>query len=406
MAWRNIWRNPRRSILTICAIAFASLLLVFMLSWQFGSYDAMINASVKISTGHIQVQTKDYQEKRDMRLVVRDPESLASILEKTPEVSSHTTRANAFSLVSSEKRTYGVMVIGIDPAREARVSTLKKLIRQGSYLSSGDWDQALVGTLLAKNLRVGLGNELVILGQGLDGSVAATVVKIKGIFNSGQDEFDRNTIHIPLKYFQDVYTMNGAVHEVVVLGKSLKQVQGLKSSVAADITNIHDGDSLVVLDWMELIPGLIQAIQMDLVSGFIFYIILIVVVAFSILNTFLMAVFERTREFGVLLAVGTTPGRLAKLLILESSTITIIGIVFGIILGSLVTWYFQVHGILISGASELMRHYGLPERMYPQLSMLSISIGAGIVLIITILTALYPAFKSRRLRPVDAMKAV
>ncbi|MDP6180694.1 MAG: ABC transporter permease, partial [Desulfatiglandales bacterium] len=298
MAWRNIWRNPRRSILTICAIAFASLLLVFMLSWQFGTYDAMINASVKISTGHLQVQTKDYQEKRDMRLVVRNPEILASILEKTAGVASHTSRANAFSLVSSEKRTYGVMVIGIDPAREARVSTLKKLIRQGSYLSPGDWDHALVGTLLAKNLRVGLGNELVILGQGLDGSVAATVVKIKGIFSSGQDEFDRNTIHIPLKYFQDVYTMNGAVHEVVVLGKSLKQVQSLKSSVAAGITNIHDEDRLVVLDWMELIPGLIQAIQIDLISGFIFYIILIVVVAFSILNTFLMAVFERTREFG------------------------------------------------------------------------------------------------------------
>jgi ABC-type lipoprotein release transport system permease subunit len=405
MAWRNIWRNPRRSILTICAIAFASLLLVFMLSWQFGSYETMINASVKISTGHVQVQTKDYQAKKDMRLVVRNPETLAGILDKTPEVASHTSRANAFSLVSSEKRTYGVMVIGIDPDKEARVSTLKKLIRQGSYLSPGDQDQALVGTLLAKNLRVEPGHELVILGQGLDGSVAATVVKVKGIFSSGQDEFDRNIIHIPLKYFQDVYTMNGAVHEVVILGKSLKQVQGLKSSVAADVKNMHDEDQLVVLDWMELIPGLIQAIQMDLVSGFIFYIILIVVVAFSILNTFLMAVFERTREFGVLLAVGTTPGRLAKLLIFESSTITIIGIALGIILGSLVTWYFQVHGILISGASELMRHYGLPERMYPQLSVLSITIGAGIVLIITMLTALYPAFKARRLRPVEAMMA-
>jgi ABC-type lipoprotein release transport system permease subunit len=405
MAWRNIWRNPRRSILTICAIAFASLLLVFMLSWQFGSYDTMINASVKISTGHLQVQTKDYQEKKDMRLVVRDPAGLYRLLENTPEVASHTSRANAFSLVSSENRTFGVLVVGIDPLREASVSTLKKLIRQGSYLSPDDWDQALVGTLLAKNLRVGLGDELVVLGQGLDGSVAATMVKVKGIFSSGQDEFDRSTIRIPLKFFQDVYGMDSAVHEVVALGNSLKQVQEIKSKLTAGIKNNTKDESLVVLDWMELIPGLIQAIQMDLISGFIFYIILIVVVAFSILNTFLMAVFERTREFGVLLAVGTTPGRLAKLLLFESFTITIIGIVLGIILGSLITWYFQVHGILISGASELMRHYGLPERMYPQLTPLSISVGAGIVLIITILTALYPAFKARRLRPVEAMRA-
>ena len=199
--------------------------------------------------------------------------------------------------------------------------------------------------------------------------------------------------------------MDGAVHEVVVLGKSLKYVQKIKRQLASDITHINNDGRLVVLDWMQLMPGLIQAIKMDLISGFIFYIILIVVVAFSILNTFLMAIFERTREFGVLLAVGTTPGRLAKLLLLESSTITLIGIAFGIILGSLVTWYFQVHGILISGASELMRRYGLPERMHPQLSGLSIAIGAGIVLVITILTALYPALKARRLRPVEAMMA-
>ena len=405
MAWRNIWRNPRRSILTICAIAFASLLLVFMLSWQFGSYDTMINASVKISTGHMQVQAKDYQDKRDMWMVVRNPTEIDEFLDKIPEVAAYTSRANAFSLVSSKERTYGVLVIGIDPQNEAKVSTLKKLIRQGEFLSSSDREQALIGQLLAKNLRVGVGDELVILGQGLDGSVAATVVQIRGIYNSGQDEFDRNTLHIPLKYFQEVYFMDGAVHEVVVLGKSLKYVQKIKRQLASDITHINNDGRLVVLDWMQLMPGLIQAIKMDLISGFIFYIILIVVVAFSILNTFLMAIFERTREFGVLLAVGTTPGRLAKLLLLESSTITLIGIAFGIILGSLVTWYFQVHGILISGASELMRRYGLPERMHPQLSGLSIAIGAGIVLVITILTALYPALKARRLRPVEAMMA-
>ena len=142
---------------------------------------------------------------------------------------------------------------------------------------------------------------------------------------------------------------------------------------------------------------------MDLVSGFIFYIILIVVVAFSILNTFLMAVFERTREFGVLLAIGTTPRRLTKLLLTESVIMTMVGIVIGIIAGSLITWYFQVHGIVISGAAEVLRQFGLPERMFPRLSVLSISIGTGIVLVITLLTALYPALKVRRLRPVKAM---
>ncbi|MBW2039697.1 MAG: ABC transporter permease [Deltaproteobacteria bacterium] len=405
MAWRNIWRNPRRSILTIAAIAFASLLLVFMLSFQFGSYDTMINTAVKIHSGHLQVQAEGYNDKRDMRLVVHDPAAVGGILDKTPEVAAYTFRANAFSLVSSKERTYGVMVIGIDPMREAKVSTLKKLIRQGSYLSEGDTDQALVGKLLAKNLQVGLGDELVVLGQGRDGSIAATVVRVKGIFSSGQDVFDRSSIHIPLTYFQDMYSMYGAVHEVVALGKSLEYVPEIKKAVAAAIKNTEKKDHLVALDWMELMPGLIQSIQMDLVSGFIFYIILIVVVAFSILNTFLMAIFERTKEFGVIMAMGTTPWRLTKLLLIESAIITMVGILIGIIAGSLVTWYFQVHGIVISGTSELMRQYGLPERMFPKLSVLSVSIGAGLVLVITFLTAMYPALKVRRLRPVEAMRA-
>ena len=406
MAWRNIWRNPRRSILTISAIAFASILLVFMLSWQFGSYDTMINSAVKIHTGHLQVQAKGYKDKKNIRLVVPNPAAVGGILDKTPGVGAYTFRANAFSLASSKERTYGIIVVGIDPVREAEVSTLRKLIRRGNYLSEGDSDQALVGELLARNLQVSLGDELVVLGQGRDGTIAATVVKVKGIYSSGQDEFDRSSIHIPLKSFQDVYVMGGAVHEVVALCKTLEDVPAIKKTVAAGIQRMDTRHHLVALDWMELMPGLIQGIQMDLVSGLIFYFILIVVVAFSILNTFLMCIFERTREFGVLMAIGTTPRRLTKLLLIESTTMTVVGIVIGIIAGSLITWYFQVHGIVISGTSELLSQYGMPERMFPQLSLLSVSIGPGAVLVITLLTALYPALKVRRLRAVEAMTAV
>ncbi len=401
-----MWRNPRRSILTMLAISFACTLLVFMLSWQFGSYDAMINAAVGIHTGHLQVQAKGYQDKRSMRLVVPDPASVGAILDKTAGVASYTFRANAFSLVSSEERTYGAIVIGIDPMGEANVSTLESMVRKGSYLSPEDDNHALVGRLLAKNLRVDLGDELIILGQGRDGSIAATVVKIKGIFGSGQDEFDRSSMQIPLKTFQEVYAMYGAVHEVVTNGMTLDHVQQIKRDVASGIEGLDAKVRLVTLDWMELMPGLVEAIQMDLVSGFIFYIILIIVVAFSILNTFLMAIFERTREFGVLMAIGTTPGRLTKLIMIESASMTGLGVLIGIIAGSLITWYFQVHGIHIAGASDLLRQYGLPERMFPQLSLLSVSVGSGIVLVITILTALYPAFKVRRLRPIEAMASV
>lgn len=403
MAWRNIWRNPRRTVLTISAIAFASLLLIFMLSFQFGSYEALINSSVKIHAGHLKIQAKGYQNKRDMHLVVPDPSAAVRMMDNIHGIDAYTFRANAFSLISSKERTYGVIVTGIDPAREARVSTLAKLIRKGRYLSENDIDKALLGQLLAKNLQVGPGDELIILGQGRDGSIAATVVQVKGIYGSGIDEFDRSTIHIPLKTFQDIYSMQNAVHEVVVVCRSLKNVSPVKKNIQERINHQTNQSNITVLDWQELMPGLLQGIQMDLISGIIFYIILILVVAFSILNTFLMAIFERTREFGVLMAIGTTPRRLIKIVLLESMSMTMLGIIAGIIMGSMITFYFQVNGINIYGSSEILSQFGISGRIYPRLSMLSVFSGPLVVLLITFLAALYPALKIRGLRPAEAI---
>lgn len=403
IAWRNIWRNRRRTILTLSAIAFACLLLVFMLSFQFGSYDVMINTAVRIHTGHLQVQTQDYQDKNDIRLVVKGYEEIGAILAGMPSVVGHTFRANAFSLASSEDRTYGIMVIGIDPEKEATVSTLESVVRHGNYLSQDDTNAALVGEILAANLNVTVGDEITILGQGRDGSIAATVVVVKGIYRSGQADFDRTSLQIPLQHFQDVYAMDNGVHEVVVVCDSLSDVGAVKQQACSEVATMDTEKPLVVLDWKDLMPGLAQGIAFDLISGIIMYLLLVFVVAFSILNTFLMAVFERTREFGVMMAMGVTPGRLTRLLLLESTIMTGFGVIIGIILGCLITWYFQAHGIDLGGASEIMAEYGISGLLYPKLSILSATIGPTAVLLITFLSALYPTFKVRKLKPVEAM---
>ncbi|MBN2124703.1 MAG: ABC transporter permease [Deltaproteobacteria bacterium] len=403
MAWRNIWRNPRRTLLTVSAIAFACVLLIFMLSFQFGSYETMINAAVKIQTGHFQVQDKRYREKRDIRHTVENPEAVDAVLDRTKGVAAYTHRAEAFSIVSSKDRTYGALVIGIDPVREAGVSTLKSLVRDGEYLSESDRARALVGRLLARNLKVGIGDELTLLGQGRDGSVAAAVVTVKGVYSSGQDDFDRAGIHITLHDFQEIYSMSGEVHQVVALVDALSNVSEIARRVQVEVKKLETGDDLVVLDWSEIMPGLKQAISMDLVSGLIFWLLLIIVVAFSILNTFLMAIFERKREFGVMMAIGTAPSRLTKIVLMESMFMTLVGIAAGIILGIVVTLYFEGHGIDIGGAGELLKQYGISGRMYPKLSVLSTSIGPAMVFCITFLAALYPALKVRRLKPVEAM---
>ena len=408
MAWRNVWRNPRRTWLTISAIGFACTILIFMLSFQFGSYETMINSSIKIKTGHLQIQAENYFEKRSMRLVVPEPEPIMKAVSAVESVEAVTARASAFSLVSSNNRTYGALVVGVDPKSEARVSTLETLVKEGEFLTSAEPDEnpALIGRLMAKNLQVGLGDELVVLGQGRDGSVAATILKVHGIYESGMDEFDRSTLHIPLDTFQEVYSMRGAVHEIVINVSSLNQVAAVKKAVAEQLDQVPEGDNLVVLDWDELLPGLTQAIKIDLTIGIIFWGLLVLVVAFSILNTFLMAVFERTREFGVMMAIGTGPGRLVKLMLYESSAMTLVGITLGILMGCLVTWIFEIHGIDLSGASEIMKQYGISGRIYPQLSLITAFAGPVLVWVITFMVSLYPAFKIKGLRPVEAMTHV
>ncbi|MBU8910265.1 MAG: FtsX-like permease family protein [Desulfobacterales bacterium] len=406
MAWRNIWRNPRRTLLTIAAIAFASLILVFMLSFQLGCYETMINTSVKISTGHLQVQAKGYLEDKKMRLVIKDPDQVAKLLDSVKGINAYTFRANGFCLVTSDKRTYGVVVTGIDPLREAGVSTIKSLIRKGSYLAEDDETFALIGEHLSNNLKVGINDELTILGQGRDGSIAAAVLTIKGIFNSGIGEFDRNVIMMGLKGFQEIFSMDNSVHETIIAANSLGDVSMVKQEIKDSFSITGENEYLAVPDWMEIMPGLLQGIQIDLFSGIIMYIILIIVVAFSIFNTFLMAIFERTREFGVMMAIGTSPSRITKLVMFESICMTIVGIVLGIIIGSLVTLYFQKHGIYIAGTEDILKQYGIPDRLYPRLSLISASAGPLVVFAITFVSSVFPALKIRKLKPVEAMANV
>ena len=297
--------------------------------------------------------------------------------------------------------------MGIDPEKEPHVSNIKTIIRKGGYPGPEESGYALVGESFAKRLKIDLGDEIVILGQGREGAIAAAVLKLKAIYRSGLDDFDRSILQMSLKDFQDTFFMRGAVHKVVVNVRSLDAVPGVKRTIQEKLDELKTGrHPLVALDWEELMPGLKQGIEMDLMGAVIFYVVLVLVVAFSIMNTFLMAVFERTGEFGVLMAMGTTPGRLTKILLMESLSMTVIGIGTGIALGIAVTLIFQSYGIDISGTSELLSKYGISGKVYTRLSWFTACIGPGMVLAITFFAALYPALKVRSLRPAAALMKI
>lgn len=405
LAWRNIWRHPLRGGLTLAAIAFAAFVLVFMVTLQLGTYDLMIESNLRMLTGHFQVQSPGYHDKPQIRNVLTKPEVIAGTLRRLEGVEAATIRANGFALVSSEDRTYGAQVVGVQPGHENRLSILPGRISQGRFLADDQAHEAVIGAAFAHNLRLEVGGELTLLGSGRDGSIAAAVLRVVGIFESGAPELDRGLIQIPLGAFQDIFTMRDSAHAVAVLTGDLDRLP----EVAQRARQVLAEESLgewVILDWESLQPGLRQLVRADMAMSWVLYFCLIVVVVFSILNTFLMAVLERTREFGMMMALGIRPPRLAGLVMLESFFLTLAGLLLGLLVGGLVTWYFAIHGFSYPGMAEMAGEFGLPDKIYPQISLVAFGSGPLAILICTLLAALYPALRLWRLQPVEAMKAI
>jgi ABC-type lipoprotein release transport system permease subunit len=403
MAWRNLWRHKRRTWLTATAMIFSNVLLVFMISLQLGSYDMMINNTLQSFSGHFQIQREGYNDSPKLRLGIEDVAPLAMELRQSMPEARVAARASGFALASSEQRSFGVQVIGVEPEFEPGVSTLPGLVSQGAWLADRDAAEIVIGSVMARNLKVEIGDEITLLGSGRDGSFAAGILNVVGIFESGILEMDRSFAEIPLDYFQEMFAMEGRGNSIAVAVDSLDRVD---AGLASAKTLIQDREGLLAVDWNELHPGLKQAIQADLSSAWFMYAVLIVLVAFSVLNTQLMSVLERTREFGVITALGIKPRKLASLVMLETILMALIGLAIGVFLGWLVALYFNIVGFSYPGMEEVAAKFNLPGKMYPSVSWISMLLGPVVVFLFCLLAAIYPALRLFRLQPVDAMRTL
>ncbi len=402
LAWRNIWRQPRRTWLTTGAMVFSNTLLIFMMSLQFGTYELMIDNSLQSFSGHLQVQAPGYKDDLKMRQSVPLIRTLAAEYREDAAFQNVAARGGAFALASSDDRSYGIQIYGVEPEFEPGVSNIPGLVKQGRFLGDINATEIVIGAVLARNLRVSIGDELTLLGTGRDGSFAAAIASVVGIFDSGVSDLDRSIAEIPLGLFQDTFAMDGAGHQIVLTTPDLSYVPAAK----LEAEKLLPPDlSLVVHDWDALQPGLKQAIQADLTSAWFMYILLVILVAFSVMNTQLMSVLERTKEFGIVMSLGLTPGRLGRLVMLETALMGFMGLALGALLGALVTWWLTVTGFTYPGMEEMAANFNLPSRMYPKVSLLTVFAGPAIVFAGTLASSLYPALRLHSLQPVEAMRA-
>lgn len=402
LAWRNLWRHKRRTWLTIGAMVFSNSLLVFSISLQFGSYEMMINNTLQAFSGHIQVQHERYLDDPKMRYTLSNITATAEHLRNQLGLQNISARAAGFALASSNDRSYGLQILGVDPQFEPLVSTIPGLLKQGRYLQRNSAAEIVIGSVLARNLKVGLGDEITFLGSGFDDSFAAGVVRVVGIFETGLAEIDRSMAQISLSYFQAAFAMQDRGHSIALRANHIDQVPALQRQIQALLVG---QERLVVRDWEALQPGLKQAIQADMTSAWFMYIVLIVLVAFSVLNTQLMSVLERTREFGTMMALGLSPANLARLVMTETFIMSCLGLALGVFIGFLITWYLSIAGFSYPGMEDMAARFNLPDRMYPSVTLLSLMLGPGIVACSSLLAAIYPALRLYFLLPIEAMRA-
>lgn len=399
LAWRNLWRNKKRTLIAAASVFFAVILALLMRSMQTGYYDYMIDASVRMYTGYIQVHGKDYWEKRSLDESMTIQNEHFEKLKNIAGVKLSVPRFETFSLISHGNKTKVVQITGINPELEDQLTDIKKKIVNGKFL-----DDSSKGIILAKGLaeilKVDVGDSVVIYGQGFHGVTAAAQIPITGIIEFTLPELNKSFTYLSLAYAQWLFSAPERLTSLSIMVDDPKELDRIKS----DIKNVFD-ENYEVMDWEELSPELVQSIQVDNASGIIMLGILYIVIAFGIFGTIMMMTAERVKEFGILISVGMKKWKLGLVSFFETLFISFIGVFSGALISIPILLYFKANPIPLTGEyAKAITEWGfdpiLPFAVYPGMFFAQI----WTVLAIAMVSVIYPVLFIRKLKPVEALR--
>ena len=403
LAWRNVWRQRHRTVLSLASIALASALTIFILAMQLGTYGGMKENVLRLIDGFAQVQPPHYADDPDLRKTIDAPDALLQALAQVPAVTASAPRASSYVILSNGPHSYGAAMIGVDPAREVRVSSLSGSVSQGRYLQAGDGGVVVVGAALARNLKLQVGDKVTMLGTARDGSIAADVLSVVGVFSTGASDLDRQVVEMPLARFQGDFALGQRVNAVAIVGPRLGAIQ----AALPRLRGIAAAQGLVLRDWTRLEPALDDVILLDMSFSSLLYVSLIAVVVFIILNTLLMSVLERTHEFGMLMAIGMRPTQIGAMVWLELLFLAGGGMLLGVALGAGLTgWVIESGGIAFPAAEALFKQWNMPSVLVPQLDWLTVLAGPLAIALCIAVAGFVPYLRVLRLEPVSAMRAM
>lgn len=400
LAWRNIWRNRRRSLITMASIIFAVLLSAFMESLQKGAWDNMINNVVSSYYGYVQIHEKGYWEEQVIDRAFLFEDSLWVDGGVVPVSVVSVPRLESFALGASDHRTRALLLIGTDPEREDAMTGLSSRIAEGHYLGE-DESAVLLGIGLAERLDLEPNDTIVLISQGFRGVNAAGKYPVAGTIDLGSPDLNKMMAWMPIRDAQWFYGAEGRVTSIALDPGGQKAVPKL----VATLTGQLDTAVYEIMDWKEMVPELLEAKALDSAGNIIVYIILYLIIAFGIYGTLLMMTRERAYEFGILLAIGMRRLALGLSVYLEVLLLGLGGALVGILVSLPLVWYFKIKPIRFSGdLAASLEKFGF-EPIFPTILDARIFfLQAFIVFIITTVLAVYPLLKIARLRPVSAMR--
>ncbi len=419
LAWKNVWKNKRRSFLTLLTIIAGSTMIILMNAISLGSHDQMIEDAVALNTGHIQIHEKGYWDNRSLDYAFKDDSDVNEFIKKlmtSKKIKAYSKRIIAGGLFSHKDTTAGAILMGVEPDKAKNVTTVfQKIKKGGRYLKVTDKNKIILGKTLAKNLGATVGSSISIISQSFIGSIAAENVKVIGLFESGNPEYDRSIAMMNFSQAKETFLMMNYINSIVVRLNKVKEMTMVKNKIkkylkAKQATCMKTEDSLQcskyeVLGWNELMPELVQWIAMDDFGLYVFDFILFMVVAFGLLNTIQMSVFERTRELGVMLAIGTTPRQVTVMVICESFFITLIGVLMGIAFGSALSIYFTYFPIEFTDYAQEFAAFQMNTTILPaHLTVSNILWTAVLLIVLSLLFTYFPARRASKLNPIDAIR--
>jgi len=404
LGWRNMWRNKRRSILTITAIAFATFLTITFEGLTIGTWEYSVSSSVEMFSGYLQIQKNGFQDNPSLNKSFAYPGQVSECMKDIPGVTGYAPRIQADGLISFHENSAGTAIIGIDPQAEMHISRFQDRVRKGRMIRQDGTDEVVVGATLLTNLKADVGDTLVVLAQGYDGVMGNQKFRVVGSMKFGSPEIDATMILLHFRAAQDLLAMGGLANVVAIGTPGLQTVETVQGAIHGSLLQ-HGLEQLAVLPWSEVMPELKQGMDFDKINHSMFMAILVIVVAFGVMNTILMSVTERFREFGVTLALGMRSSGLVKLVLLETICMALVGIAAGCITGYSANVYFYFHPILLGGnIAQLYEEYGFLPMIISTMRLSVPLASAGLIFLLCCLASLYPLCRVSSLEPLKGIR--